>query len=96
MTWFQVHGKESPDGATNPNNENREDFFDWWLDRADFYDPDLMPNIRIVESYEELYNDPHPVAEHSWEEWAEIIRGRNARIDNQRKSLIEDFTQLMT
>jgi hypothetical protein len=27
-----------------------EGYLDWWLDRADFSDPLLMPNVRIVNS----------------------------------------------
>jgi len=95
LTWFQVHGISYPTDATNPNNEDRKDFFDWWLDRADFYDPELMPNVRIVDSIRELLDIPHPVSKKGKAEWSDVIRERNAWITDQRESLIGDFLQMI-
>jgi hypothetical protein len=38
----------------NPINYRSDKYLDWWLDRADFYNTDFMPNVRIVDSVEEL------------------------------------------
>jgi len=95
LTWNQVRGKNPPAGALNPNNSERKDFFDWWLDRADFYDSELMPNVRIIDSLRELIDTPHPATIRDQKEWLYITRERNTRIDDQRKSLISDFLQMM-
>jgi len=95
LTWFQVHGIEPPTGIKNPNNSNRGDFLDWWMDRADFYDPELMPNVRVVDSVTELLACPHPVTKKSKTVWAEIVQKRNFEISKKRSSLISDFIQMM-
>ncbi len=41
-----------PDG--DPNKYTSPLYLDWWLERADFYNSSLMPNVRVIESLEEL------------------------------------------
>ena len=68
----------------DPANFNSKFYLDWWLDRADFYNKELMPNVRIVNSIDELisyrpniqfYNDFN-------------IKERNFQIAKQRKNMI--------
>jgi hypothetical protein len=96
LTWFQVHGAEPPTDSKNPNNSDNEDFLDWWLDRADFYDQELMPNVRVVDSIGELMVRPHPATIRNKIEWNSIIRERNMAISEKRASLISDFKKMMS
>ena len=91
LTWFQVHRLKSPSETEDPSNEEREDFLDWWLDRADFYDPELMPNVRQVGSFDELIDEPHPFSVLDESARRALIRTRNAELKVQRKALISDF-----
>lgn len=55
LSFYQVHGASTSElSEANPNNFNSKTFFDWWLDRADFYSTSLMPNVRTIESFNEL------------------------------------------
>ena len=38
----------------DPNKYTSPLYLDWWLQRADFYNTLLMPNVRVIESLEEL------------------------------------------
>jgi hypothetical protein len=40
--------------AGDPNNYKSPEFLQFWLDSADFYNRDLMPNVRTIDSFEEL------------------------------------------
>lgn len=33
----------------DPNNYLATGFLDWWLDHCDFYDPDVMPNVLVID-----------------------------------------------
>ena len=96
LTWYQVHGSAAPLDPGNPNNSARPDFLDWWLDRADFYDSDLMPNIREVDSIQELLEKPHPVRLRSIDAWMQLTETRNAHIARQRRSLLDEFLRMMS
>jgi len=51
LSYFQVRDIDTSSlNHDNPNNCNSDGFLDWWLDRADFYNLNLMPNIRIIEN----------------------------------------------
>lgn len=55
LSFFEIRKLDTmgftPD---NPNNFRSSEYLDWWLDRADFFNSDLMPNVTIIESFEEL------------------------------------------
>ena len=54
ITFSEIQNLETSDSLDDPSNYKSEHYLDWWLDRSDFYDQKLMPNIRIVESLSEL------------------------------------------
>jgi len=95
LTWFQVLDKPPPEEAGNPNNSNRKDFLDWWIDRADFYDAELMPNVRTVDSINELLEISHPALGRNRTEWMASVRERNTRLSEQRKNLVTDFMNML-
>jgi len=95
LTWFQVLNQKHPTDSNNPNDSERVTFLDWWLDRCDFYDPKLMPNVRTVDSISELINTPHPVHDLSHVEWQKIVSLRNADLVSRRRKLITEFLNLM-
>ena len=56
LSFCQVTGRPAarrPDGL-DLNDVSDERVVDWYLDRADFYDRDWMPHIRLFESWEHL------------------------------------------
>jgi hypothetical protein len=72
----------------DPNNWKSERFIDWWLDRADFYDLDLMPNVTLISSFDELAN-PRSVPDKSAH--LEKIRIRNSHVQSARSALVRGF-----
>lgn len=96
LTFAQLEGRAAeallPD---DPCNWLSGTYLDWWLDRADFYNSDLMPNVRTFETIEELCEGP-TAAEALGATFPEVIETRNGLIKQKRANLIEDFvTQLM-
>lgn len=76
----------------NPNNYRSAKYLDWWLDRADFLDNTLMPNVRIVNSIDELMSRP------SLTQGLNFLRGhnsivetRNSHLRQQRQTLVREF-----
>lgn len=55
LTWFQIYDLDTSQLHTNnPNNFKSDKFLDWWLERCDFYDLELMPNVYTIENFYEL------------------------------------------
>ena len=50
LTFAEIQKLQVSSDEDNPANWQGKHYLDWWLDRADFYIKDLMPNVRIVES----------------------------------------------
>lgn len=93
LSFYQIlkldSGKLSLD---NPNRLNSLSHVEWWLDRADFYNLDLMPNVRLIDSIEELQL-PHPMSQ-SAEGSIKVHRrifDRNEAIFQERDELILQF-----
>lgn len=69
LSFTQVTGHRParrPDGL-DLNDVSDEEVVDWYLDRADFYDPDWMPHVRQFESWDHLdhlldADDPHAIS----------------------------------
>lgn len=92
LSFFQLlEGSTASLAADNPNNYRSASFYDWWLDRADFYDPVLMPNVRVVDSLDEAIDEPHPVTLMKMSSWRSIIRDRNSDLRSRRNALLSDF-----
>jgi hypothetical protein len=57
LTFAEVYGVDPAEkfaGPGSPANWKDEGHLDWWLDRADFFNRNLMPNVRVAETYEDL------------------------------------------
>ena len=61
---------------------------DWWLDRADFYDAVLMPNVTTVDSFEEVANLKLPICN---QEWRDSIDYRNMTLKKNRELHFNNF-----
>lgn len=76
----------------NPTNYRSPKYVDWWLDRADFYNHTLMPNVRIVDSVDELLAASLLGSESEIKEIREAaINTRNSRLQLQRQALVQKF-----
>jgi len=77
----------------NPINYRSDKYLDWWLDRADFYNTDLMPNVRIVDSVEELTASTDRAV--FGEDLRVTTNLRNTRITTLRHNFIKGFADLL-
>ena len=94
LTFSQVAG-QPPVRRDAIHDPMHPDFFHWWLDRADFYDRALMPNVREVGSLQELVEEPHPWALRSTGSLELAVEMRNDRIRASRAELIDRFRSLL-
>lgn len=64
-------------------------FEDWWLDRADFYNPTLMPNVLVFDSFADprLYGDLQQLLD----EIRHLTDQRNLNVRARRNLLLEHF-----
>lgn len=65
------------------------DFVDWWLDRADFFNATLMPNVVLFDSLADLrlFGDLRPLIE----EIQVLTSQRNRELRARRNDLLEHF-----
>ena len=90
VSYFRVWGiDDSQIDEENPNR-NSDSNFVWWLDRADFYDKNLMPNVFEIDSFHELENWKFS---HDRQSWVSEIHSRNARLDECREAALSEFIE---
>jgi hypothetical protein len=71
LSFSQVTGMPAvppPEGALDLNDVRDPSVIDWYLERADFYSPEWMPEVRTFESWSHLdhllaTDDPHAISE---------------------------------
>ena len=63
----------------------------WWLKRADFYQPDLMPNVQVCETLSEL-TSIFPTSQDPSKYMAKI-EARNSRLSDDRTRVLTEFLQ---
>lgn len=80
----------------DPNNYKSNHYLDWWLNRADYYDPSLMPNVAVVDSFEELVDTEDIASRFNHKDYESRIQTRNQDIHARRKELLEEFSHLMS
>jgi hypothetical protein len=76
----------------DPNNFLSSSYLDWWIERADFYNSDLMPNVSVIDQLDQLNDIGQIFDKHLSTNYSGRISHRNSWIRNQRHSLLEDFT----
>ena len=91
LSYFQVGelpvSKLSMD---DPNNYLSEQFQDWWLARADFYNKNLMPNVRVISDFTELMENRS-----LGDSYHDSIVLRNSVLQEKRRELIGSFHELL-
>jgi hypothetical protein len=88
LSFHQVLGLDTTSmSSNNPANYNSPTFLNWWLDRSDFFNETLMPNIRIVDSVSDLVNGTIIMSQDLYEATSK----RNKTITLLRKGMIEKF-----
>jgi hypothetical protein len=76
--------------SDDPNNFRSSDFLDWWLNRADFFNSDLMPNVSVIDSFEELRSVRN---QHRNESLQVRIKNRNISLFKSREEKYLKFIQ---
>lgn len=92
LSFLQVNGgKVQSQHVNSPNDFTSPTFYDWWLDRSDFYNLSLMPNVRLVDSFQDL---AHPSVRNQFTNqtsYNEMINLRNGQLVSKRNDLLSDF-----
>lgn len=95
LTFAQLHRLQVPDTHRgSPLDWKSSHYLDWWLDRADFYDEDLMPNVRVVDSVSELM-EGQTTADGLGREYWPTIQSRNGRLAQLRDEHMRSFLGLV-
>jgi hypothetical protein len=92
LSFHQILGLNTTEMPTNsPANYNSDEYLDWWLNRADFFDNSLMPNVRIVDSAKDLIDDSPNLYS---DLYAKTVN-RNLEIVKKRDSMISHFKEML-
>jgi len=92
LSFHQVLGLDTTNmSSNNPANFNSPTFLDWWLERSDFYNKVLMPNVRVVDSIEDLLKNRNE-KRHSL---PELTLKRNSELSILRNKMITEFKSLL-
>jgi hypothetical protein len=87
LSYAQVYQRDVLDMNLNsPMDPRWNNFFNWWLERADWNNTDFFPNITRFDTFEELALEPKPFK-------IEAIYDRNIRITEMWKKNLENFTK---
>jgi hypothetical protein len=93
ISFFQIHKLDTNLlSEKDPNNFNSPAFLDFWLEVADFYNRDLMPNVFFVDSFEELetFN-----LQESATQISENVHFRNEKYLDLRENALSRFLDLL-
>lgn len=77
--------------SDNPANFNSPTYIDWWLERADFYNNKLMPNVRVVDSIEDLLKNRNEKRHYL----PELTKKRNIELSILRNKMITEFKSVL-
>ena len=91
LTFLELHGVrlEPGPGSKNSREWGTSAYLDWWLERADFYNPHLMPNVFQFESFQdEVFSEDFELHRKSLEE---VTGRRNSALRMERAKLLGDF-----
>ncbi len=92
LSFLQVNGgKVESQHINSPNDYNSPTFYDWWLDRSDFYNLSLMPNVRLVDSLKDLEQPSVRYQFANQTSYNEMINSRNDQVVLRRDNLLADF-----
>jgi hypothetical protein len=92
LSFHQVLGLDTTNmSSNNPANYNSPTFLDWWLERSDFYNKTLMPNVRVVDSIEDLLKNRNEKRHNL----PELTVKRNGELLTLRNKMITEFKALL-
>lgn len=92
LSFHQILGLDTTNmSSDNPANYNSPTYIDWWLERSDFYNEALMPNVRVVDSVEDLLNK-RDEKRHCL---PELTVKRNSELSILRNKMITEFNCLL-
>lgn len=85
LSWVQVYNTDTPEWLKNsPADPNWNEFYSWWLERADWNNEFYFPNVSRFDSIEELKFAPPPFS-------SSLIVNRNVFIENLWKSKLSEI-----
>lgn len=90
LTFAEIKGLSIPEFDGTPMDWRWPGYLDWWLDRADFYNRDLMPNVRVANSIDDLKLSPQAIRERQ-RMVSPLIDARNKSIRDQRIKFLSDW-----
>jgi hypothetical protein len=95
LSYFQIRNL-STDGLdiNDPNNYESDYFLHWWLDRADFYNRELMPNVKIISGFDEI-NFERFTKPSDFSAFREQVEARNQNVKESRARLIKKFVAMI-
>jgi hypothetical protein len=95
LSYFQIRALDT-EGLSigDPNNYSSDLFHDWWLDRADFYDSKLMPNVQVIDEIEALKGGNLVRLNDSRLNEAQLVMRNNA-LKESRSWLVEKFATML-
>lgn len=92
LSFYQVQGLNVDNLEDhNPNNYLSNNFFDWWVDRSDFYNSELMPNVRLIDSFEELLLEPSLIDAN----WRSRTKARNRVLKDSKYEFFGNFIDML-
>ncbi len=89
MNSMDISGLEDDD----PNNYLSHSYLDWWIDRADFYNSRLMPNVFVIDRLEELNELEKLLQNHFSQDFSSVVSMRNNRLQNERYNFLRGFVE---
>ena len=93
LTYAELKQIRVSDVSSSPINWESDTYLDWWLERADFYDLDLMPNVRVIDALDELEVDDAYIYERE-SRFRELVIARNNQIRAMRRDLFDRWLGL--
>lgn len=90
LTFAEMSQVRITEDLQSPVNWESPYYLDWWLDRADFYNKKIMPNVRVVQTLDELKVSDHKILTRQLSFRGQVVE-RNRRIEESWREVIEDF-----
>lgn len=93
LTFNQMTQKLPPHGKrwVATNYEDWRPYSEWWYSRSDFTNAELMPNVRLVGSFEQLMEEPSVPSRVGLENYRRTVELRNKHVRAQALLTYEPF-----
>lgn len=92
LSFHQILGLSTTEMPSHsPANYNSDEYLDWWLNRADFFNQSLMPNVRVVDSVEDLIDNTLNFHTNLYTQTV----SRNLEVVKKRGEMISHFMEML-